>query len=92
MCGHEAKAREPGEVSMSMTQDEAGRVERYMRRLFRNDLINVVFRPKDGSAEVLMDEEFIGVLFKDDEDGDISYAFNMAILEEDLPQSRGGRR
>ena len=29
-------------------------------------------------------EEFIGVVFRDDEDGDISYSFNMAILDIDL--------
>ncbi len=73
---------------MGMKQQDAARVEAYLRRLFRNDLLNVVFRPKDGSAEVLMDEEFIGVLFQDDEDGEISYSFTMAILEEDLPSMR----
>ncbi len=73
---------------MGMKQQDAARVEAYLRRLFRNDLLNVMFRPKDGSAEVLMDEEFIGVLFQDDEDGEISYSFTMAILEEDLPSMR----
>ena len=32
-----------------------------------------------------MSDEFIGVLYKDDEDGDVSYDFNMSILEFDLP-------
>lgn len=73
---------------MAMTQQDAARVEVYLRRLFRNDLINVVFRSKDGSAEVLMDEEFLGVLFQDVEDGETSYSFTMAILEEDLPVAR----
>ncbi|MBC6416279.1 MAG: DUF3126 family protein [Rhodospirillales bacterium] len=71
-----------------MKQQDAARVEAYLRRLFRNDLLNVVFRPKDGSAEVLMDDEFIGVLFQDVEDGEVSYSFTMAILEEDLPSLR----
>jgi len=73
---------------MGMKQQDAARVEAYLRRLFRNDLLNVVFRPKDGSAEVLMDDEFIGVLFQDVEDGEVSYSFTMAILEEDLPSLR----
>jgi hypothetical protein len=30
-------------------------------------------------------EEFIGVIFKDEEDGEVSYAFQMAILDIDLP-------
>ena len=37
-----------------------------------------------------MGQEFIGVLFKDEEDGEISYSFNMAILEEDLPPAPRG--
>ena len=47
--------------------------------------IRVVPRPKkDDSAEVYIGEEFIGVLFVDDEDDDRSFQFQMAILEEDL--------
>ena len=45
----------------------------------------MVPRPKkEDSAEVYVGEEFIGVLFLDDEDDDRSYQFPMAILEEDL--------
>jgi hypothetical protein len=35
--------------------------------------------------------EFIGVIFKDEEDGETSYAFNMAILEMDLPEPPASR-
>ena len=35
-------------------------------------------------AEVLIDDEFIGVVFEDNEDGDTCYQFNMTILSEDL--------
>jgi hypothetical protein len=31
------------------------------------------------------------VLFKDEEDGETSYAFNMAILEMDLPPAPASR-
>jgi hypothetical protein len=44
-----------------------------------------VSRPKKtDSAEVYVGEEFIGVVFVDDEDGDRSFNFQMAILAEDL--------
>jgi hypothetical protein len=47
--------------------------------------IHVKRRPqKDDSAEVFIGEEFIGVLFRDDEDGEVSYNFQMAILDYDL--------
>ena len=41
--------------------------------------------------EVLVNGEFIGVIFRDEEDGEISYAFNMAILEMDLPEAPPSR-
>jgi uncharacterized protein DUF3126 len=61
------------------------KVETYLRRLFGNTQIRVVPRPKkDDSAEVYIGEEFVGVLFVDDEDEDLSYNFQMAILGSDL--------
>ena len=45
----------------------------------------MVGRPKKtDSAEVYVGEEFLGVLFVDDEDGDRSFNFTMAILDTDL--------
>jgi hypothetical protein len=64
---------------------EIRKLENYLRRLFGNPRIRVVPRPrKDDSAEVYIGEEFIGVLFVDDEDEDRSYNFQMAILGTDL--------
>jgi hypothetical protein len=64
---------------------ELDRVQAYLRQVFQNTAIRVVPRPrKDDSAEVYIGEEFVGVLFLDDEDGDRSYNFQMAILQEDL--------
>lgn len=61
------------------------KLENYMRRLFGNPRIRVVPRPKkEDSAEVYIGDEFIGVMFLDDEDDDKSYNFQMAILETDL--------
>lgn len=68
-----------------MKIDELKKIEAYMRRLFDNDRISVKARPrKDDSAEVFVGEEFIGVVYKDDEDDDLSYNFSMAILAMDL--------
>ena len=41
-------------------------------------------RQKDDSVEVMISDEFVGVIYRDDEDGEVSYDFNMAILEFDL--------
>jgi hypothetical protein len=64
---------------------EIRKLETYMRNLFGNTRLRVVPRPKKAdSAEVYMGDEFIGVLFVDDEDDERSYNFQMAILGTDL--------
>ena len=71
----------------ALTRSEIWRLEKYLRNLFRLDTITIVERPKQqDSVEVQINGEFVGVLFKDEEDGEVSYAFNMAILEMDLPE------
>ena len=68
-----------------MDVQEIRKIETYLRQLFGNARIRVVPRPrKEDSAEVYIGEEFIGVLFVDDEDDDRSYNFQMAILSADL--------
>ncbi len=74
-----------------MTRSEIWRIEKYLRNLFRLDTITVIERPQADSVEVHIGGEFIGVIFKDEEDGEVSYAFNMAILEMDLPQAPPSR-
>lgn len=68
-----------------MKPDELKKLDAYFKRTFGNPTINVKARPrKDDSAEVFLGEEFLGVLYRDDEDGDLSYNFSMAILDMDL--------
>jgi hypothetical protein len=69
----------------SVDVQEIRKIEDYLKKLFGNARIRVVPRPKkEDSAEVYIGEEFIGVLFVDDEDEDRSYNFQMAILGTDL--------
>jgi hypothetical protein len=64
---------------------EVRKLDAYLKKLFGNARMRVVPRPKkEDSAEVYIGEEFIGVLFVDDEDGERSYNFQMAILATDL--------
>ncbi len=68
-----------------MKREEIVRLERYLRKTFRLDAIEVKQRPmKDDSAEVYIGDEFIGIVFRDDEDDELSYQFQMAILGYDL--------
>ena len=69
-----------------MTEAEIKNLQNYLRNKFGNDSFRLVARIKStDSVEVYLGEEFIGTLYRDDEDGEISYDFNMAILEIDLP-------
>jgi hypothetical protein len=72
---------------MHVDVQEVRKLDAYLKRLFGNPKIRVVPRPKkDDSAEVYIGEEFVGVLFVDDEDDDRSYQFQMAILETDIEE------
>jgi hypothetical protein len=64
---------------------EVKKLDAYLKKVFGNARLRVVPRPKkDDSAEVYVGDEFIGVLFVDDEDDERSYNFQMAILGTDL--------
>jgi hypothetical protein len=64
---------------------EVKKLDAYLKKLFANPRVRVVPRPKkDDSAEVYVGDEFVGVLFVDDEDEERSYNFQMAILGSDL--------
>lgn len=68
-----------------MSKDELKKLEAYLRRLFGNDSLSVRGRSrKEDSAEVFVGEEFIGVIFRDEEENELSYNFSMAILDYDL--------
>ena len=67
-----------------MDVQEVKKLDAYLKKLFGNARVRVVPRPKkDDSAEVYVGDEFIGVLFVDDEDDERSYNFQMAILGSD---------
>lgn len=68
-----------------MDRKEIQKLETYFRKRFNLPDMVVRQRPqKQDSAEVYVGEEFIGVVYRDDEDGDLSYNFTMAILDIDL--------
>ncbi len=67
-----------------MDDKDSKRIEGHLRRTFGNSAITLKARPKQkDSAEVYIGEEFIGVVYHD-EDEDGSFMFEMAILSEDL--------
>ncbi len=66
-----------------MKPEEIRKLSAYFKRVFQNQSIDVKARPrKEDSAEVYVGDEFIGLVYKDEEEGD--YNFSMAILDVDL--------
>lgn len=71
----------------SFTPDEANKLQSFLQGKFGQPSITVRTRPQaKDSLEVSLKGEFIGVIYKDDEDGDVSYTFTMAILDIDLEE------
>jgi hypothetical protein len=69
-----------------MNKSEITRLQKYLQDKFGNRTLSLAERKEaKDSVEVMLGGEFIGVIYRDEDDGDISYDFNMAILEMDLP-------
>ena len=70
-----------------ITPEELIKIQAYLRSKFGNEGLAVRPRSQTGdSIEVLLNGEFLGLVYKDDEDGDTSYDLNMSILDIDLPE------
>lgn len=69
-----------------MTANELARVQSYLRSTFGNGGLTVPKPFKPGAPiEVRINGEFIGVLHRDEDEGEVSYSVLITILEEDLP-------
>lgn len=63
-----------------MTSEEINRLEAYLRTRFQLGAIEVRQHPnKADYGEVYLGDERLGELFKDEEEGDLSYDFSMKV-------------
>jgi hypothetical protein len=70
-----------------MQPTDIARIEAYLRRTLKSDCIRVIAaKSRSASTEVWAGDEFLGTLHRDQEDGEVSYALQITILEEDLPE------
>jgi len=73
------------QVSNDPTIQPVPMLTAYLRGKFENENIRVVTRPKKmDSLEAYIGEEFLGVLFFENEKGRRSYIFELPILDVDL--------
>jgi len=71
-----------------MTRTEILRIRKYLNSKFGSDKFTLEnTQTKDDCMEVHYDGEFIGMIYRDEDEGEVSYAFQMAILEMDLPNA-----
>jgi hypothetical protein len=77
----------PAEDADFMNHPEIIKLQKFLQQKFGNRAIDVRPRNKqEDSVEVYLGEEFLGLIYVDDEDGDRSYNFQMAILDVDLDE------
>jgi len=73
-------------MNNSFSKAEMSRLQKYLQEKFGNQKLTLTERKEaKDSLEVVLGGEFIGVIYKDSDEGEVSYDFNMAILEMDLP-------
>ena len=74
-----------------MNASDTARVQNYLRQRFGNKRLSLARREnKDDSADLMLEDEFIGVVFQDDEDGEVCFHVQISILEEDLNEVGSG--
>ena len=60
-------------------------LETYFKKIFSSSDVMIKHgNAKDSPAEVYLRGEFLGVIYKNEDEGEISYDFNMSVLPEDL--------
>ena len=71
-----------------MTEFEIKQLQDYLNNKFQTDKFIAKKRKSiDDSCEILIDDEFIGLVYIEDDEGEVSYQFHMTILKEDLLNS-----
>ncbi len=69
-------------------KEDLPRLETYLRKVFKDNALRVVMAPKkDDMAEVYIGEDFLAPLYREEEDGEISYQLQMVILDIDLEEN-----
>jgi len=66
-----------------MDKEEIAKVEKYLRGKLCPG-INLKVNKASSCVEVYLKNEFIATVYRDDDDGEISYTLTMSILDVDL--------
>jgi hypothetical protein len=69
---------------MAFEKAEMAKLQSYLQTKFGNPGITLRDRKVEDSLEVLINGEFIAVIYKDEDEGELSYDLNMSILDIDI--------
>jgi hypothetical protein len=84
-CQKRVPIRNAATPEVALKPEEIRKLDAYFKRTFKNPSLQVKARPrKEDSCELYLGDEFLGIIFKDEDDGELSYNFSMAILDVDL--------
>ena len=68
-----------------MNPEKIEKIEKYVQKIFNNHKIQLRKREQSpDSLEFLIGDETYGLVFQDDEDGDICYHVQLTLLDEDI--------
>ena len=68
-----------------MTPTEIEKLQRFLRQTFGNHGITLARRPEaTDSAEFQINGETFGAVYKDEDEGELSYNVQMTVLSEDM--------
>jgi hypothetical protein len=67
---------------MAIKPEEMSKVQSYLQRKLGSR--NIALKAARDGAELILDGEFFGTVYKDEEDGETTYEITIAVLEGDL--------
>ncbi|WP_300380328.1 DUF3126 family protein [Henriciella sp.] len=67
-----------------MEKEETLRLESYLKEKLNPGIRLVTRTQTDDSVEVYLGAEFIAVIYKDVDEGEVAYQFQMTVLSEDI--------
>jgi hypothetical protein len=70
----------------ALTSQEVSKLQAYLQRKFGNN--KIALKPTKDSAELNLDGEFFGTVYKDTEDGETSFEITIAVLDIDLDEEK----
>lgn len=70
-----------------VTPDDATRLQNYLSKKLNPDLLVKLRQRPDECAEIYLGDECLGVVAKVVDEGEVSFSFEISVIEEDLAEA-----